>query len=1423
MALSLFRAAVRAASPAPAASGAASPAAGPSRLQVERVEGLVVVGWAVVAEGAAASLTLLVDGRPAEALVVPVPRQDVLDALGLQGADDLGFRLHLPAGVWDGAGARRQVELRVADQQQPVPLPMRFEEVVRQLQQSADPLLVDQHLAAVHAHAQQVPPLKADAAAWLDEQVQQRGGAAALRELGRQQAARLHGQVERVDAAVVHGWCWLEPAEQEAVSLHGAEGQIDCSVIRVERNDVRAALQCERQRLGFEIEVPATVWKQAPGQPVLVTVRVAGRLLQAEPLAITRGDLVAWLEQQRLAEEQVGELETPAARQERQYRSLLLVEHVAAAGLLPQLDGPLQAFVGAQAERFGLTALFRAAQAPSQAQALADTAAADFGTLANWRLMRAFNEALGEGAGEPLAALDKVLAAHKPGGPSAERFLWAVLPFFCGRGLYAALRPRLDGARLRALASSTSAYDLSLMLPEAAASGDLRLAQAAMQGLAQAQLGWLNTECIEQAVRTVLRASDPRRLQQAEGVDFLSAFFSFLESQGDLGYWSRLHDGHAIGALVAVLQSTDALDPGSAGWAVDVAVRRYALVPDFWRCLERSPPPASGWSERLQDARQDFMAVERLLSLAAEATLREAGLGALARLRVVGNPDAEIIARELAMGGPRPAAPGAGTVAHLLTQSASDQVRLAAHPLSPRFGLPPRAGLAPELRALSGIPPVVRRAAVATQVRRCMTPGAEAASSQALAPISLHDNHYLGVRLLCSAWLGTHGLAADTPEAQAQLVELRDLWFVAFDDCVQLPHPPAALSACCSQLAASPAAAASDGAGRVVAEMRRAMKARYGAVAALAEAAACEQPKLEAGTGGHSTLVAIYSCVRNLPTRVQAIRDTWARDLTARGIPWVVVVGDGDGELRGDVLHLDAPDDYESLPAKTLALVDWVYKHTRFEHLVKIDDDCHLAVDAYFDEAPFLAHHYHGRLLHRAIGATDRIWHQAKSRGARAAAAADKTPEPSTYADGSSAYVLSRYAMAQVALALGSTVGARLTRSAFLEDKLLGDLLATRGLAVSNQGHYTLIRRRFGPAALPVNAWDNLFYPGQASPTLVTHLDDHLPMAAVQAGLGDTALRPARLWPTDRPVQISGHQTNQLELLSDPARLALLDEARFLVVAVARNEKVLLPHFLAHYRRLGATAFVLVDNLSDDGTREYLHAQPDVVLYSADTEYKESHYGVSWQQAVLGAHAVGRWVVLADIDEFLVYPGCEQRPLADWLATLEAGGHDAARVLMVDMYPAGPLHEADFERHDPFALATSYDRQPLLPWRLGSGSFSNSPTWLSALRHRLIPDSAPNIYTSQKLSVVKYQPWIRFAEGLHYASNLQVAPDPVWFAHFKYHAGFQRKVQTEVARKQHFNGAEEYRKYAGMLAEARDSLAEPGVTATYAGSRTWAG
>ena len=67
-----------------------------------------------------------------------------------------------------------------------------------------------------------------------------------------------------------------------------------------------------------------------------------------------------------------------------------------------------------------------------------------------------------------------------------------------------------------------------------------------------------------------------------------------------------------------------------------------------------------------------------------------------------------------------------------------------------------------------------------------------------------------------------------------------------------------------------------------------------------------------------------------------------------------------------------------------------------------------------------------------------------KSSTTRAAHAIDKSPEPSTYADGGCGYNLSRFAMASILIAATSDRGQRLIRNSFMEDKLVGDLLSRR-------------------------------------------------------------------------------------------------------------------------------------------------------------------------------------------------------------------------------------------------------------------------------------------------------------------------------------------------------------------------------------------
>src|SRR5690606_7502563 len=104
------------------------------------------------------------------------------------------------------------------------------------------------------------------------------------------------------------------------------------------------------------------------------------------------------------------------------------------------------------------------------------------------------------------------------------------------------------------------------------------------------------------------------------------------------------------------------------------------------------------------------------------------------------------------------------------------------------------------------------------------------------------------------------------------------------------------------------------------------------------------------------------------------------------------------------------------------------------------------------------------------------------------------------------------------------------------------------------------------------------------------------------------------------------------------------------------------------------------------------------------------------------------------------------------------------------------------------------------------GPFSDQPTWTSGLRHRLLPGSRPELFVAQKIALLRFGPQMQLSEGLHYVSGCRLAPRDLVFGHFKYTPWFAARVTREVARGQHFNGAEEYRRYLTLLSEGSDRL-----------------
>lgn len=1173
------------------------------------------------------------------------------------------------------------------------------------------------------------------------------------------------------------------------------------------------------RRMGLRVILPGRLWTSVPGDAPLELRLLSEDGTPCGGISISREELL------RRVEAALTEFDLEGDA----FAAMQVAEHVRFAGLEPALSGPARAAFSAMAAFYDIDDFLYEAQEPDSTPAPAGDGDAPLAGQPDGAGREDDAEALSPQtqleichaglaarlAEDPQADLGDVLGTTAQGTPlpaAQRRSLYLLLAEpFCLSGRFPELFDLMQAEKLALPAPAGEIWHDSALMPFLWQAGQSEALADLFWTLVEQTEGWPVTPAIAWVVERVIEAEEMPE-QHRDGL--LYAFTAFLEKRA-WDYWSRTPCLALTTAAARLVRSQARLADYATTDLIAAVLRVYGLSRAFWEALGSLPGSADvAQSMRLETARAAF---DLLAGHAAGTAPAEAGAlaGALALFRDLGVAGTDRLGRELLGPSGVVAAAQAPAPAQLLAAGQAPgeaAMRHLAYPGAPSGG--------PELAALAGeamaecyhdvprapyrrlqIETARRIAAWLGQGGSAAMPGEDEIDALAadLNLLASRRSEFLGLGLglmLADGLLSVDAAAAEAPIARLAGHLSRTLGAMSTEDRAAGRRATAPLMA----LQALRGRHGPQAAAPLTALFRDA--ALPGPVTAPAPFPA--SPLFDA-------LVTVFSCRPNLDTRIAAMRESWLSRLDALGIPYVVIVGGGDDTLDGDVLHLDAPDDYEGLPQKTLATIRWVHDHTPYSHMIKVDDDCFVDPDTFFLDLAFRKFDYYGRSLTRSFGQMDRAWHCAKSVSLRGRNELDKSPEPSTYADGGSGYVLSRRAMAAATEAAASPEGRHLVQVSFMEDKLLGDLLALRGIVPMNEDYRISVRRRTHSGAMPVSLWVNGFDPSRAAPVKLVHLDTHLTQGTTLAGLGGDTLSPKKIWPSYMGVRL-GFCSNALELVSPMPRLEAAREAEVAVVACQRNELFILPHFLDHYRRLGVGAFLIADNASDDGTLEYLAEQPDVALFSVDTDYSASHYGVAWQQALLASFRMNRWSVVADADEFLFWQTGPGARLADLLAGPEFEEAEAARVFMLDMYPKGPLEEADFATGDPFSQAGYVEREPFLQRWPGQGPFSDSPVWTSALRHRLIPQARPDLFVAQKYALLRYRPWMRLSAGLHFLTDIRLARSELFFAHFKYNANFHSKARDEVARRQHFNNAEEYRKYLALASEGRSVIHDPEIS-----------
>lgn len=259
--------------------------------------------------------------------------------------------------------------------------------------------------------------------------------------------------------------------------------------------------------------------------------------------------------------------------------------------------------------------------------------------------------------------------------------------------------------------------------------------------------------------------------------------------------------------------------------------------------------------------------------------------------------------------------------------------------------------------------------------------------------------------------------------------------------------------------------------------------------------------------------------------------------------------------------------------------------------------------------------------------------------------------------------------------------------------------------------------------------------------------------------------------------------------VTDPAVPATPGQAasgRVVVFAVVFNGIDYLQPFLDHYRALGVTSFVIVDNASTDGTREALAAAPDVVLHDQPGSFRASAHGVAWINPLIQAHAQGRWALFVDIDEHLVFPGMDRgRSLADLVAYAEATGAGCFPSYMLDLFASPGSAREGFAGHRYFDREYVSFPSVLPPYRMVQGG----------VRGRLTGRQ----FLITKSPLVRVDPEVIFLENNHLHTHLPPCDVTTALLHYKFVGDAKARFVEAVERGEHFLGGRFYRDMLSRL------------------------
>lgn len=273
-----------------------------------------------------------------------------------------------------------------------------------------------------------------------------------------------------------------------------------------------------------------------------------------------------------------------------------------------------------------------------------------------------------------------------------------------------------------------------------------------------------------------------------------------------------------------------------------------------------------------------------------------------------------------------------------------------------------------------------------------------------------------------------------------------------------------------------------------------------------------------------------------------------------------------------------------------------------------------------------------------------------------------------------------------------------------------------------------------------------------------------------------------------------------------PNSIRPLEDEDIPLIFLTRNSANFLPSFLTHYRKIGVTRFLCIDDRSSDTTKDILLQEPDVDLFESPVRYGEADRGKLWRRELLELYGVKRWYLNVDCDEYFLYDGCENNALPALISKLEAQGIKHCPAPMIDLYPSGSLSAAVFDGSG-----------DIMPWKVAD-MFDADGYRVSLNNHFMSLTGGPRgRILNEHVELMKYpllyvETTLVFASSIHKPLPFHQNFSPVFGAllHFKFFSDALLFARAAVADGQYYGNAHVYKNVVDVLgADQNISLTGP--------------